>query len=54
MPTAVEVCACQKCSCEVQPGKAIQANNQMYCSTQCAEGHPNNEGCDCGNAACKC
>lgn len=52
MPATTQVCACQNCQCEIQPEDAVHQNNQYFCSSQCAEGHPEQQGCGHGGCAC--
>ena len=52
MPTATQTCACAACQCEVIPTEKAEANGQVYCSNQCAEGHKDGHGC--GHPGCDC
>ncbi len=45
-------CACESCLCIVDTSKAIQKDDQYYCSDACANGHPSGNGC--GHAGCTC
>lgn len=45
-------CACENCLCVVSLGDAIQKDSKYYCSEECADGHPNGEGC--GHSGCGC
>lgn len=45
-------CACEACLCVVAVEDAIKKNGKSYCSEECAEGHPQGEGC--GHSGCEC
>ncbi len=45
-------CACESCLCVIEIEKAIKKNGKNYCSQNCADGHPNGNGC--GHAGCEC
>ncbi|MEM6374787.1 MAG: metallothionein [Pseudomonadota bacterium] len=45
-------CACEPCLCIVDINDAVKKNEQNFCSTACAEGHPDGSGC--GHAGCSC
>lgn len=47
-----QVCACDSCVCIVEISDAITKDERNYCSTECADGHPDGEGC--GHAGCAC
>jgi metallothionein len=46
-------CACNSCLCIVSLTDAVMKDNQAYCSENCANGHPNGEGCGHGGCGCK-
>lgn len=46
-------CACSDCLCIVDVSKAIQAEEQYYCSEGCANGHTDKTK-GCGHTGCKC
>ncbi|HAT12752.1 MAG TPA: metallothionein [Microcoleaceae bacterium UBA11344] len=45
-------CACSSCLCIVSLSAAIEKGGQYYCSSACADGHPNGTGC--GHTGCEC
>ncbi len=45
-------CACPSCLCIVDISNAIEKGGQYYCSTACAEGHKDGNGC--GHQGCNC
>ncbi|MEG4807160.1 metallothionein [Microcoleus sp. F8-D3] len=45
-------CACPSCLCIVNLSDAIEKDGKTYCSSACADGHPNGSGC--GHAGCEC
>ncbi|MEZ2240700.1 metallothionein [Microcoleus sp.] len=53
MTTATQTkCACPSCLCTVNLSAAIEKDGKQYCSTACADGHPNGTGC--GHTGCDC
>ncbi|MGI8936451.1 MAG: metallothionein [Phormidesmis sp.] len=46
-------CACESCLCIVDVSKAVQAEEQYYCSEGCANGHADNTK-GCGHTGCNC
>jgi len=46
-------CACESCLCIVDVSKAIQSEEQYYCSEGCASGHTDNT-TGCGHTGCAC
>lgn len=45
-------CACDSCLCVVTLSEAVTKDGKHYCSTACAEGHPDGGGC--GHTGCNC
>lgn len=45
-------CACDSCVCIVDMEKAVKKDERNYCSDNCANGHP--EGNGCGHQGCAC
>ena len=45
-------CACPSCLCVVSLTEAIEKSGKSYCSSACADGHPNGSGC--GHTGCEC
>jgi hypothetical protein len=45
-------CACPSCVCVTTLSDAISKGGQYFCSSACAEGHPNGTGC--GHKGCEC
>jgi hypothetical protein len=52
MPTAAETCACPVCDCFLVLKEAVSKDGKRFCSEQCAQGHPNDQGCD--HSGCQC
>ncbi|MBD1886124.1 metallothionein [Microcoleus vaginatus] len=53
MTTATQTkCACPSCSCVVSLSESIEKDGKTYCSSACADGHPNGSGC--GHTGCEC
>ena len=48
--TREQKCACGDCVCIVTLENAIEANNSLYCSESCSNGHIDGQGCghNCG------
>lgn len=45
-------CACESCLCVVSLSDAVMQDEKAYCSTACANGHP--DGTGCGHSGCGC
>jgi hypothetical protein len=54
MSATVEMvkCACSDCVCVVGVDKAIERDERVYCSDECADHHKNGAGCH--HAGCTC
>lgn len=52
MSSNAQKCACNDCVCMVDGDRAVEQNNNLYCSKSCAKGHPDGSGC--GHAGCDC
>ncbi|MEM9058882.1 MAG: metallothionein [Pseudomonadota bacterium] len=53
MPTVTQQkCACDSCVCIVAISDAVKKDDRNYCSSACADGHP--EGAGCGHSGCAC
>lgn len=53
MATATQLkCDCPTCTCGVDLASAIKKDGKTYCSSACADGHP--DGAGCGHADCNC
>ncbi len=45
-------CACPSCLCIVDISSALEKDAHYFCSTACAEGHKNGEGCSHRGCGC--
>ncbi|AFY36724.1 metallothionein family 14 [[Leptolyngbya] sp. PCC 7376] len=53
MATATQLkCDCPNCTCMVDLASAVKKDGKNYCSTTCANGHP--EGGCCAESSCSC
>lgn len=45
-------CACEKCLCVVSLEDAVTKDGKNYCCEACANGHPNDKGCEQTGCGC--
>ena len=45
-------CACEKCLCVVSLEDAVTKDGKNYCCEACANGHPDDEGCEQTGCGC--
>jgi hypothetical protein len=52
MNVTQQKCACSDCVCIVEVKQAISKAERNYCSSACADGHPQESGCEHSGCAC--
>ncbi|MGL4461471.1 MAG: metallothionein [Planctomycetia bacterium] len=45
-------CNCPNCTCKVTEATGVIKAGKLYCSGECADNHPHQDGC--GHAGCPC